>query len=65
MGQHYRQVCTWDNLRLAWRKASRGKRGKAPAAHFAFHLEDNLVALQQELRDQSYTPGAYHSFYGA
>ena len=25
----YEQICTWDNLNLAWRKAARGKRGRA------------------------------------
>jgi retron-type reverse transcriptase len=59
----YTQLCSWDNLYLAWRKASRGKRGKSPAASFEFTLEDNLVALQLELLEKTYQPGAYHSFY--
>jgi hypothetical protein len=29
----YAKVCAWDNLLPVYRKASRGKRGKAPAAH--------------------------------
>ena len=57
------QVCSWDNLLLAYRKASRGKRGKAPAASFEYHLEDNLVTLHTELVDKTYHPGAYHSFH--
>jgi retron-type reverse transcriptase len=59
----YQKLCSWDNLFLAWRKAAKGKRGKAPAARFEFRLEDNLIALQEELRTQTYRPGAYHSFY--
>jgi retron-type reverse transcriptase len=59
----YQQLCSWDNLYLAWRKAAKGKRGKAPAARFEFRLEDNLIALQAELRSKTYRPGAYHSFY--
>jgi retron-type reverse transcriptase len=59
----YQQLCSWDNLYLAWRKAAKGKRGKAPAARFEFRLEDNLIALQEELRAQTYRPGAYHSFH--
>lgn len=59
----YDRVCSWENLREAHRKASRGKRGKAPAAAFEVRLADNLLELEQELRDHSYKPGAYHSFY--
>ncbi|MEA3309306.1 MAG: reverse transcriptase domain-containing protein, partial [Chloroflexota bacterium] len=54
---------SWDNLYLAYRKAAKGKRGKEPAARFEYRLEDNLVTLQQELRAQTYQPGAYYSFY--
>ncbi len=63
MGELYRQLCSWDNLLLAWRKAARGKRGRGPAAAFEFRLEDNLLQLQQELRDKAYQPGQYRSFY--
>ena len=56
----YDQVCSWDNLREAHRKASRGKRGKAPAARFELRLADNLLQLEEELRDRIYRPGAYH-----
>jgi RNA-directed DNA polymerase len=59
----YPQVYAWDNLLLAHRKASKGKRGKEPAAHFEYHLEDNLITLEAELRAKTYCPGAYHSFY--
>lgn len=59
----YAQVYDWDNLYLAWRKAARGKRGRVAAARFEYHLEDNLVTLQQELAVRSYRPGAYASFY--
>ena len=63
MGQLFEQVCAWDNLWLAWRKASRGKRGRAAAAGFEMRLADNLLDLQRELQEQTYTPGAYASFY--
>ena len=44
-------------------RASEGKRGRAPAATFERQLEDNLVALQNDLVLQTYQPGAYHNFY--
>jgi len=56
-------VYAWDNLLLAYRKAAKGKRGLPPAATFEYHLEDNLIALQEELASQSYQPGPYASFY--
>jgi len=59
----YAQVHAWDNLYLAWRKAARGKRGRAAAAAFEYHLEDNLVTLQEELAAQTYRPGPYASFH--
>lgn len=57
------RVYDWDNLLLAYRKASRGKRGHPGVAAFEYRLEDNLLQLQRELQDQTYQPGAYHSFY--
>ena len=59
----YEQIITWDNLFLAYRKAARGKRGRAAAAGFEHHLEDNLVGLQEELLARTYWPGQYTSFY--
>jgi hypothetical protein len=59
----YPQVYDWDNLWAAYEKASRGKRGHAPAASFEYKLADNLLQLQEELREKTYLPGRYHSFY--
>ena len=59
----YTQLTSWDNLLLAYRKAAKGKRGKAYVAAFEHRLEDNLLQLQRELADFSYRPGAYHNFY--
>ena len=57
----YPQVYSWYNLLLAADGAARGKRGQEAVARFEYHLEDNLVALQEELRDKTYRPGAYTS----
>jgi len=59
----YRKVCSWGNLRLAHRKASKGKRGRLAAAAFEYNLADNLLALREELLARSYRPGAYYSFF--
>lgn len=59
----YPQIWDFENLYLAYRKARRGKRGKSPAADFELVQEDELLALQDELRTRTYVPGPYHSFY--
>jgi RNA-directed DNA polymerase len=59
----YAQLCSWDNLLLAYRRASKGKRGHPSVAAFEYRLEDNLLQLQRELQDGTYRPGAYVSFY--
>ena len=59
----YPQIWDFENLYLAYRKARKGKRGKEPAAAFEQVQEEELLALQDELRAKTYTPGPYHSFY--
>ncbi|MEW5870428.1 MAG: hypothetical protein AB1894_14225 [Chloroflexota bacterium] len=49
----YPQVVDFENLRLAFKKARRGKRHKPDVAEFEFHLEENLVELQAELLAES------------
>jgi retron-type reverse transcriptase len=58
----YPQVYDIDNLYLAWRRARKGKRGRAPAATFEFNLEENLLRLQAELQGKTYAPGSYVNF---
>jgi len=58
-----KQLCKWENLSLAYRNASRGKRGRGATAAFEMLLADNLLELQQELSEQTYQPGGYTSFY--
>lgn len=57
------QLCDWENLRLAWQNASRGKRGRGATAAFEMLLADNLLELLNELSAQTYQPGGYTSFY--
>jgi retron-type reverse transcriptase len=59
----YPAVWEWQNVYLAYCKARRGKRRRHPVAAFEYDQEENLIRLQKELQEQSYQPGAYHSFY--
>ena len=58
----YNELCSWDNLLLAYRRAAKGKRGKPSVAAFEYRLEDNLFQLQDELLSRTYRPGPYVSF---
>lgn len=58
----YPQIHDFENLYLAYRKARRGKRGKKPAADFERIQDEELLRLQEELREVHYAPGPYHSF---
>ena len=59
----YSRVYSWFNLLLAHHDAALGKRSQEAAAGFEYHLEDNLITLQEELQTKTYYPGAYSSFY--
>lgn len=57
------QLQEWGNVSLAYRNASRGKRGRGATAAFEMLLADNLLELQKELSEQNYRPSGYTSFY--
>ncbi|MGB1011055.1 MAG: reverse transcriptase domain-containing protein [Thiolinea sp.] len=59
----YSQITDFGNLHEAWRKAAKGKRSNPSVAAFEYKLADNLIELQTELKQQSWQPGAYYSFY--
>jgi len=67
MGKRYYhlwgEVTSFENLLLAFRKASLGKRSKGSIAAFEYRLEENLFQLQEELRSAAYRPGPYDSFH--
>jgi RNA-directed DNA polymerase len=61
--QLYPQIYDPENLWVAWRAARRGGKRKWPSvASFEVDLEQNLYALREELRDQTYRPGPYRHF---
>lgn len=55
-------IISWDNLLLAYHKASRHKRGKRSVASFEHQLADHLLQLQNELTTHTYQPGNYVHF---
>lgn len=56
------QITRFENLLLAARKAAQGKRDRATVARFEFHLEQELLILQETLQEGSYQPGAFFTF---
>lgn len=59
----YPQICSFENLFLAYRKARKGKRKNPGVATFEHNQEEELLRLQEELQAQTWQPGAYTSFY--
>ena len=55
----YAQLTSWDNLLLAYRRASKGKRDQPAVAAFEYRLEDHLLALQDALRTHTIVPGIH------
>ncbi len=55
-------LTSFENLYLAARKASRGKRRRPNVVLFHFDLERQLLRLQTQLRAGTYVPWAYREF---
>ena len=61
-GQLMAQIADGENLRLAFWKAAKGKRGKADCLAFRERLDENLAALEAELLAGEVFVGDYHYF---
>ncbi|MEA5595698.1 RNA-directed DNA polymerase [Rivularia sp. UHCC 0363] len=61
-GNLYPQIIEFENLLLATRKAQKGKRFRDNVLDFNYHLETELIRLQQELTNKTYQPGNYRTF---
>lgn len=59
----YEELCSWNSLLEAYRRAAKGKRGKPCVAAFAYRLEENLWDLRKLLLSETYCPQPYVSFY--
>ena len=58
----FERIITFRNLLQAARQAARGKREKLAVAYFEFHLERELLTLQEELQTLNYRPGSFFTF---
>jgi retron-type reverse transcriptase len=58
----YNQICTFENIWLASRKARRGKRLKNSVSEFEYNLESNLLEIQKALIEENYEFGEYREF---
>jgi retron-type reverse transcriptase len=61
-GNLWPQITTWENLVLAAKKAQRGKRYRDNVLDFNDNLESELLNLQEELSNHTYSPGPYRTF---
>lgn len=62
VGNLFEKVVNLKNLLLAAKKAFRGKRLKKTPASFYFHLESEILTLQEELASGCYIPRPYEIF---
>ena len=58
----WQELCSIENLHKAYKKASKGRRSRPDVAEFEIKLEENLFDLREELLDETYQHGRYHSF---
>ena len=62
-GNLWSEITDFGNLLQASRQARKGKRSRPNVLVFESRLESELIKLQQQLRDKSYCPSGYHTFY--
>lgn len=62
-GYLFQEVCSFENLLLASKKAQRGKRFKHSTSEFNLNLEENLFRIQGQLQRKDYQIGQYKNFY--
>ncbi|MBN2189204.1 MAG: hypothetical protein JW699_07105 [Chitinispirillaceae bacterium] len=55
-------VADFENLALAFKKASRGRKSREDIARFSMRWESGLLELRRALLDGTYRPGGYRIF---
>jgi RNA-directed DNA polymerase len=58
----YSELCSYENLELAFRKARKRKTQKEYVIEFEADLENNLMQLKQELETMAYRPAPLTTF---
>ena len=58
----FNEICSFQNLHLAYLKARKCKRYRNEILRFSYNLEANLSDLQKELSNQTYQHGNYREF---
>lgn len=58
----YEELCSFDNLRIAYVKARQRKKSSSAIMEFAQHWQFHLWALRRELRTNSYRPQPLQTF---
>ncbi|MBP5673741.1 MAG: hypothetical protein J6X49_15240 [Victivallales bacterium] len=61
-GNLYMEIAEMDNLRLAFWKAQRGKRGKREVMAYRENLDEELMRLHEQLVQGEVEVGRYHYF---
>lgn len=60
--QLFEEICSFQNLHLAYLKVRKSKRYRPYVLEFNFNLEANLLNLQRDLLSLTYQPGPYCQF---
>lgn len=62
-GNLFDEICSFDNLMLAFRMARKTRRKREEVMRFEFDLEHNILELQEELLNGTYRTGKYVKFF--
>ena len=58
----FNQITSYENVRLAWTKARKGKMDKPAVKNFARHVNENLTKIQQNLKSKPPVLSKYTQF---
>ncbi|MFA6047871.1 MAG: reverse transcriptase domain-containing protein [Parcubacteria group bacterium] len=59
----YDKLVSLENLFVSWKEFRKGKQNKTDVQFFERFLEDNIFAIHEELKNQSYRHDKYKTFY--
>ncbi len=62
IGYIFNEVCNFQSLYKASKKAAKGKKKSPAVSRFYLNLEHELIKLERELRTRRYRPLPYHTF---